>query len=139
MSIMFTVSGQPKGKGRPRFTRQGRTYTPEATREYEDAIKTAFLAQGSNTKYKAGTPLKMEIVALYGIPKSDTKKVKAEKESGKILPTIKPDLDNLVKIVADALNGLAYDDDKQITNLMVAKRYWNNPGIVVRISEVTKK
>ena len=136
MSVMFTVHGQPKGKDRPRFKKQGRTYTSDATKQYESEIKAAYLSKGVKGKFNAGTPVKMEIVAFYGIPKNDKKDIKEKKKSGEILPTIKSDIDNVCKIFADALNGLAYDDDKQITHLVAAKRYDENPRVIVRISEV---
>lgn len=51
-------------------------------------------------------------------------------------PTCKPDFDNIIKLIADALNGKAYVDDAHIAHAVVVKR-WANPGedahTVVRI------
>lgn len=38
MKIEFTVPGAPVGKGRPRFMKNGHTYTPQKTRDYEGKV-----------------------------------------------------------------------------------------------------
>lgn len=53
-----------------------------------------------------------------------------------IRPTKKPDMDNIIKIIADALNGIAYYDDSQIVDTAVRKFYSDEPRVVVKISEV---
>lgn len=53
--------------------------------------------------------------------------------SGALLPTKKPDLDNVAKIVCDALNGVAYKDDAQIVDLKVHKYFSETPEVVVVI------
>ena len=57
------------------------------------------------------------------VPKSDSKLVKKRKLEGYIRPMVTPDTDNLAKSLLDALNGLAYGDDKQIVELEVKKFY----------------
>lgn len=51
------------------------------------------------------------------------------------MPTTKPDGDNILKVVLDALNGLAYDDDRQVVKMCIIKVYGANPGLVVKVSE----
>lgn len=68
-------------------------------------------------------PVSATIIAAFGIPKSASKKCKVEMMAGRVLPTKKPDTDNIAKIVLDALNGLAYPDDKQVVELQVLKTY----------------
>ena len=75
----------------------------------------------------------MFITAIFSVPRSDSKAVKDAKLAGTILPTIKPDCDNIAKIVCDALNGLAYADDKQIVECSVQKRYGDLPRVEVTI------
>ena len=53
--------------------------------------------------------------------------------SGALLPAKKPDLDNVAKIVCDALNGVAYKDDAQVVKLTVHKRYSERPEVAVEI------
>ena len=52
---------------------------------------------------------------------------------GKEKPTKKPDVDNIVKTVTDALSGVIYKDDKQITSLVVGKIYSVRPGVALVI------
>lgn len=52
-------------------------------------------------------------------------------------PYKKPDSDNIAKVVADALNGIAYDDDAQIADLTVIKRYTEDPCVKVTIEEIS--
>ncbi len=51
------------------------------------------------------------------------------------MPTTKPDGDNILKVVLDALNGLAYDDDKQVVKMGIIKVYGANPGLMVQVVE----
>lgn len=135
MQTIFTVDGEPQGKARPRFTRGGRAYTPKKTVEYERAIKNAFLAAGGAL---TNLPVNVSINAYYKIPASATKKKTAQMMSGEILPTKKPDTDNIAKAVCDALNGVAYHDDAQVCILHVKKIYSTEPSIVVTVTEIVR-
>lgn len=137
MRIRFTVPGEPVGKGRPRVVRRGgftQTYTPEKTASYENLVKLEFQRQGGRM-LKDG-PVYMSITAWYGIPKSVSKRKREAMIGGLIRPTKKPDCDNVAKIIADALNGLAWHDDSQVVSLHVAKRYGEEPRVEVLIEEV---
>ena len=133
MKIEFTIPGDPYGKGRPRFTGTGRTYTPAKTSNYENLVKLAFAE-----KYPDFVPLEGEIVLLVkaykSIPKSATKKRHEAMAAGKIKPTSKPDYDNIGKTVSDALNKLCYHDDAQIVDGRVMKFYSETPRVEVYIS-----
>ena len=52
-----------------------------------------------------------------------------------ISPTKKPDIDNIVKIILDAMNKFAFKDDTQITKLSVEKRYGEEEKIYIEIEE----
>ena len=135
--IRFTVPGEPVGKGRPRVVRNGgfsRTYTPEKTASYENLVKLEFQRQGGRM-LKDG-PLKLRISAWYSIPRSASKRKQQAMTGGLIRPTKKPDCDNVGKVVADALNGLAYRDDSQIVTLIVEKWFGEEPRVDVEIREV---
>ena len=84
-------------------------------------------------------PLWLEVTAFYPIPKSTSKKKIELMEKGEIRPTIKPDLDNCVKIVADSLNGIAYKDDSQIVSVVADKYYSDTPRLELRIGIVCSK
>jgi Holliday junction resolvase RusA-like endonuclease len=56
--------------------------------------------------------------------------------NGEIRHTKKPDCDNMAKIVLDALNGIAFDDDSQITDLIVHKQYGESPNVEIELTEL---
>lgn len=135
MTKTFTVYAAPIGKGRPRFTRGGRTYTPDKTRIYEACVRGNYISQCGNYKFPAGVPLSVHIVAFCPIPKSVSKKRRALMVG---YPTItRPDVDNIAKAILDALNGAAFDDDAAVTALHVSKVYTDDePRSVVSINEL---
>ena len=135
--IRFTYFGEIKGKGRPRFRNAGKfiqTYTDANTRNYEMSIKEAYLQQSGNEKYmNSEVPLKMRLLVFQQIPKSVSGKKHRAMESGVILPTKKPDCDNILKSVLDSLNQVAFYDDTQIVELSVQKWYSDMPRLEVEI------
>ena len=111
--VEFEISGQPQGKARPRFTKTGRAYTPEKTKIYEQRIQAAaWAAMKKDNLEMVSCPVHMEIVAFMQIPKSWSKVKRLEAEYGAIRPTVKPDLDNIIKAVGDGCNEIVYQDDK---------------------------
>lgn len=116
--VEFRIKGQPQGKARPRFN-GNHTYTPKATKDYEHLVRTSYIAQCGN---KMNDFNRIAIKAYFEIPKSATKKERAEIMAGKKVNK-KPDIDNIIKIILDSLNGLAYADDKQITKIEAIKSY----------------
>jgi Holliday junction resolvase RusA-like endonuclease len=143
--IQFTVYGEPQGKGRPRFVARynpatkksfGQAHTPEKTIVYENLIRTEYSLQTKNFRYPDDAMLDMRIMAYYGVPKSVSKKKKALMLEGKIRPTKKPDMDNVMKVVADSLNRVAYKDDTQIVDAQCRKFYSVKPRIEVIIKQI---
>jgi len=133
--INFIIPGEPKGKGRPKFSRQGnfvRTYSPETTVNYENWVKICF--QEAKQEMLAGE-LKAKIRCFYGIPNSYTKQKKYDAMRGVLRPTKKPDIDNICKIIFDSLNGLAYADDKDIVSCTIDKWFDSNPRVEVTLWE----
>lgn len=129
MVYKFTIPGEPTGKGRPRVMKWG-TYTPEKTILYENLVKTAYngeLMQGA---------LGMEVKAYYQIPVSAPKKKQEMMRKLELLPTKKPDCDNVLKIIADALNKIAYNDDSQIVYAKIEKLYSDAPRVEVVLFEL---
>lgn len=127
MMVRLTIPGEPQGKGRHRAVRRGdhiATYTPRKTKDYEDEVRFCYRQEyGDLMAFAVDEPVSATIIAAFGIPKSASKKCKVEMMAGRVLPTKKPDTDNIAKIVLDALNGLAYPDDKQVVELHVIKVY----------------
>ena len=137
MTVNFTIVGEPKGKGRPRFHRIKNyvtTYTPEETLNYEAYIKMSYLNEARGKKLEG--QIEAHIKGVFPIPKSTSKKQRALMLSGEVMHTKKIDCDNLAKTILDALNGIAYDDDKQVCRLIVEKVYGENPCVEVELNEV---
>lgn len=128
--MIFKIPGKIKAKQRPKFG-QGRTYTPTDTINYENYIK--ILYQQECKKHFTG-PVKMVITAYFQMPAS---KIKTERALKKFLtelpyPVKKPDTDNIGKIVADSINGIAYKDDSQVVDMQIFKK-WSNAEEYVEV------
>ena len=135
MEIKFTVPGPPKGKQRPRICKvNGRSmaYTPKETIEYERLVRASYTAV-SKAKFERNLPLEISILALYSVPKYVSRKTKELMLNGRLFPTKKPDADNIIKVILDALNGLAYRDDVQICRVYFEKMYAEIPETKVLI------
>ena len=131
MSITFTITGEPQGKARPRVTRNG-TFTPRKTAEYERRVRQSYREQCGDMYY-GESALIVTIAARFLTPKSVSRKKRESMLAGIIQPKRKPDADNIAKAVCDALNGIAYRDDSQITCLIVEKQYSKDAGVTVHI------
>jgi len=131
VKAQMTIPGQPVAKGRPRVCKWG-TYTPEKTVNYETLVKELYIF---NKLPKLSGQLRMEIKAYFGIPKSASALKRIMMSTGQIRPVKRPDLDNLIKIIADALNTIAYDDDSQIITVTADKYYSAAPRVEITIEE----
>jgi len=126
--IQFTVKGVPVAKGRPKFSTRGgfaRAYTPKKTREAEED----FLEQALHSK-----PAEPILGAV--MLKVDFHYVKPKSRKKFHFWTTKPDLDNLVKLVKDSLNGVFWKDDSQIINISARKVYGSSNKTEVMIEEL---
>ena len=129
--LVFEVPGV-RGKGRPRFTKQGIAYTDKKTAEYERLIKSEYL---KHTRYISDKSIRMSIYVCFAPNKSDTKKNRMIKLLNKLWPKKKPDIDNVVKVVLDALNKIAYDDDTQVNELHIVRHYDEKERLVICLIE----
>ena len=135
MELQFTVPGEPRGKGRPRFG-NGRTYTDAKTVAYERLItEQATAAMRYWPDGMVATPVSVRIDIYKGVPKSWSMAKRRRALDGQEIPG-KPDLDNVAKGVLDAMNGVAYVDDTQVVRLLVQKQYSLEPRLVVTVKEM---
>ena len=135
--ISFTVEGTAVPKQRPRISR-GRAYTPKRTKDYEERVLNEFRSsyQGFYPAFGKDVPVWVCIHIVQAIPKSWSKKKRAQAEQGEIVPLSRNgDVDNIAKSILDALNGFAYEDDCQVTTLMITKQYGVRPCAEVRLGE----
>lgn len=124
--IRFTVEGNPFGKERPRHNGYT-TYTPTKTKQHERTVAMEYRKQCGSFRFSKDEYIDIRIIAYMPIPKSVSKKVRFMMLSGIVRPTVKPDWDNIGKLITDALNDVAYDDDKAITDAQVRKFYSDHP------------
>jgi len=135
--ISFTVYGEPVAQGRPRFTTVGefpRAYDPAKSRNYKDYVR--LVATEHKPDKPLEGPLELHVTVLRSIPKSFSRKKADAAERGEIRPTTKPDADNYLKSVKDALNGIIWRDDSQIVRVVVEKYYSINPRIEIDVREM---
>ncbi|HBO1369383.1 TPA: RusA family crossover junction endodeoxyribonuclease [Pseudomonas aeruginosa] len=133
--VMFTVPGEPQGKGRPRIGRvgaQARMFTPAKTANYEGLIAHSGQQAMVGRALFEG-PVLVELDIALSIPQSMSKKQKAMALAGQLHPTKKPDLDNVQKAIYDGLNGVVWKDDVQVVKAVVGKRYGETPGVRVKV------
>jgi len=131
-TIKFSVPGTPKRKMRVRFG-QGRGYTHPDTVQYENLVKLFFQTRCPNWKPADGAVV-LDTIAYFPIPKSKPAWWREMCSNGD-MPFLKsPDYDNVSKIVADALNGVAYVDDKQIFDGRSREFYSERPRLNVTLT-----
>ncbi|HGM1282915.1 TPA: RusA family crossover junction endodeoxyribonuclease [Clostridioides difficile] len=146
MKVNFTIGGEPRAKARPRMSvSTGKAYTTEQTVLYENWIR---LMYNSTVKHFFEGNVKMTVICYFDITKKDREALKKnkvntkaykdaiDKVEGLIRPSKKPDLDNIIKSVADSLNGIAYKDDSQIVEVVSKKYYSDKPRVEVELEDI---
>lgn len=120
-TLTFEVPGVPVAQPRARATIQGghaRVYTAAASHPvnvFKAAVQIAARLAGAHPTYQ---PVEMRVAFWFPRPKSMTWKTRPMPQ----MPCVKkPDVDNLFKSCADALNGIAYVDDSQIFSATIEK------------------
>ena len=125
LPVAFTLRGEPVAKMRHRMA-NGHTYTPRETVEAQKAIAWAYRAAGG--KMLDG-PLQLHCAFL----------VRGRTSAAHLDPR---DVDNLVKLVKDALEGVAYSNDRRITHVYAYKARpepGQDPCTIVTIGPVTPR
>ena len=137
MSYQFTVPGPAVPQGRPIFTmRGGRRWAidPPRSREYKAKVR-AYARQASKPRLIEGA-VRLLVLEYRPIPKSWSKRKQEAARNQQIYPTIRPDFDNIIKAIADALTGVFWKDDRQIVDGHVRQFYSDNPRVVVEVEEI---
>ena len=136
--MTIIIMGEPVAQGRPRFARRGNfvhAYDPENSRTWKQTARLISIEQ------TAGRPLLTEALSLRidvyrSVPRSWSKKRQAQALDGSIRPTTRPDADNYIKGVQDALNGVLWHDDSQIVSVTASKFYSDRPRVEIEVVEV---
>jgi len=120
--ITLNIDIEPVPQGRPRFG--GRfCYTPHKSKAFKKDLQYRL-----KQAYK-GPPLEGPLVVSLDFSLTKPKSVK------RVIPSVKPDLDNLVKAVLDAANLILWLDDAQIVGFYASKHY-GKPGIFIEVKTV---
>lgn len=158
-AVVVVLEGDPRGKGRPKFASRGsfvQVYTDKETQDYEQLIQEevlrliggdvlvhntkqikrrtfieAFTDMGGKPLFSCPVRLEMEI--RHPLRVSWTKKKTAGALNGEIAATIKPDIDNVLKIWCDAFNHCMWKDDTQVVRCTVDKMFAEEPSVLVRV------
>lgn len=142
--VEFELRGKPAHKARHRsrivFPKDRRqppfihNYPDPETEKAEAVLKEAaalFMRGRSPTE----NPVALLVHVFRPIPESWSKRDHHDAERGVLMPTARPDGDNYLKLVQDALNGVVYKDDSQIVDARVIKRYDAKPAIRIEVRE----
>jgi len=158
-AALIVLEGDPFGKERPRFTSIGgfvRTYTAPKTAAYEELIQVEVLRliggqplidrtrqikrRSFIEAYKDfggepifNGPVRVEMEIFHPIRASWTKAKRAAALAGHIAPTIKSDIDNILKIWFDAFNDCMWKDDTQCVEVHAKKSFSEDPSVLVRV------
>lgn len=135
--IEFTVYGEPIAQSRPKFTTIhgfARAYDPKKSRDYKDYVRLA-AAEKAPAALLEG-PLEMTVKIFRPIPKSFSKNKIFAAEAGVLRPITKPDSDNYLKGIKDALKSVIWKDDSQVVDIRVSKWYSHKPRIEVKIDQI---
>ena len=129
--VVFTIPGPAQAKQRPRVNRNtGRIYTPGATHKYEKLVKESY---GDNPCFEDQF-ISINILFKFEVPKSYSKKKRAEALAGNLRPT-KADIDNYIKSVLDGLNKVAFLDDRYICSIAAEKIFAEESETIVEIKK----
>ncbi|GAB7525347.1 RusA family crossover junction endodeoxyribonuclease [Paraburkholderia sp. 2C] len=136
--VSFMVAGQPVAKGRPRagITDDGiRMHTPAKTKAYERRIRSAARV-AMHGRIPFGRPVALKVSIYLEIPMSWPKTRQTKAKIGVICATNKPDADNVLKAIKDGMNGIVYEDDSQVVDIAVTKKYALEPRVEVEAKEI---
>ena len=137
--IVVELPGEPRGKGRPRSriacSKAGQqfvaVYTDAETRAYEKALAWAGKVAMGARKPLLG-PLAVAVEAVMGVPASWSRPKRDSALAGVLRPTGAPDVDNILKVI-DGLHGICFENDSQVVEAKITKRYGERPGLHIEI------
>lgn len=135
-SVTFRHEGQVRGKSRPRAAVRGRRatiYTPSTQHKAEAALKASAMRERLPAPFSG--PVALDIFISQAMPTTWSQKKQAEMTGAYV--DKKPDSDNQIKTIMDALNGLLWADDRQVAKISYEKRYGITHHAVIRVTALT--
>jgi Holliday junction resolvase RusA-like endonuclease len=138
-SVSFTVAGAARGKGSVRsgVSKGGKLihFKDEKTASYMTLVKWSAAAAMKARPPLAG-PLLVLVTIRLAPPVSTPKRSLPLMLANELLPTKKPDVDNVLKAIFDGCKGVTMTDDVQVCDLHVQKVYSETPGVDVVFEEM---
>lgn len=133
MTVQFEIPGRVRGKGRPQFSKRGFAYTPAETRHAEAMIR-SLASDAMEGRLPILGPVELTICVRIMYPKSWSEK----RKQATVFVTGKPDCDNTLKGISDAMNGIVWQDDSQVAQLGMVRLYTREgpERVTVRICEL---
>lgn len=144
MILKFEVIGKAQGLDRSRQTANGHRFDSAKNRNNKAFIR----LKAEDEAKKLGMTLPIEpgkegytIILEVNVvpPRSYTKKKLVEIARGEWRPLGKPDLDNVLKLYLDALNGSVIEDDRYVTEVMVSRKYSNSEKVICYVARRSEK
>lgn len=133
--IQFEIPGDVQAQQRPKFSRMGKgvkAIDPIESRNYKSFVR--LVASQHAPAALITDPIKLTVDVYRKIPKDKQTGPKMKLiQEGKLRPTTKPDIDNLVKGIKDGLSKVVWHDDSQVIELVARKWYSDNPRAVVTV------
>lgn len=134
VKLVFNI--EPQSQLRPRAAYNTRShhivvYDPKVTHLYKQRLRQ--LAQSQYTQPALTTALKVDVSFFRPVQKSLSAIERARRISGEHRPVIKSDIDNYIKALFDSLNGIVWQDDRQIVDLIAHKYYSDKPRIEIEV------
>lgn len=133
--VDFSVPMRAVGKGRPRFTRFGHAYTPTTTSSAETIFRTYAIVAMRDIA-PTDKPVAVSLDFIFVPPMSMSKEKRREMIIRSLPMTKKPDIDNAMKLALDAMNGLVFVDDNQVSEIHACKHYGFCDQIHVSVWEI---
>ena len=139
--MKFVINGEPVAQGRPRLSTingRARAFDPPKSKEWKQRAKELFWIQMKRNNYSVIDKACIVSIKIYKtIPESYTKGKQLLCASNKIRPTTKPDLDNYIKCVMDAMGGVVWHDDNLVVGFFDCGKYYtiDNPRVEVIVEE----
>lgn len=137
MRIEIEVPGEAVPQARPRVTRRG-TYDPPRCKAYKQKVALIAKTEMRGRPPMSG-PVQMFVNVYHGIPKSWSRNKKIDAIADVIYPTTKPDIDNILKGIMDALKGIVWKDDAQVVIIEAMKEYGEFSRVEMIIEEIEQQ
>lgn len=135
--VKFVVKGPPVGKGRPRvrlLNGHGVAYTPKKTANYESLV--AMVAGQALDGHPLKQPVDVMVLWIVSVPRSWPKWKRELAMDGGVVPTSKPDLDNVIKSILDGMNQTMLADDSLVYSVSAERRYGEDDYVEVTVTPV---